>query len=133
MRPDLCGGVTREDDWREGVRRLSAYHGRLAAARRGRVLRAADNPYAELVGLLVGERPGAVNGYHRGRPWTTVFPGASAAAVAASPGRALVLCWPPHDDDSASYAALRAFRGDTLVYVGEGPGGPAGTVRFPGN
>ena len=35
-----------------------------------------------------------------------------------------------HDDDDASYRALRAYRGDVLVYVGGGPDGPTGTVRF---
>ena len=53
-------------------------------------------------------------------------------AVRAARGsrRALLLCWPPFDDDGASYAALRAYRGDTFLYAGGGPGGPTGTVRF---
>ena len=51
-------------------------------------------------------------------------------AVRSSPGRTLFLCWPPYDDDDASYAALRAYRGDALVYVGGGADGPTGTVRF---
>jgi len=58
---------------------------------------------------------------------------ASAAAAARardSGGRTLFLCWPPHDDDGASYAALRAYRGELVAYLGGGPGGPAGTVRF---
>ncbi|HEY7265474.1 MAG TPA: hypothetical protein VH589_28825 [Trebonia sp.] len=66
------------------------------------------------------------------RPWTTVA-AASAAAAARAPdsgGRTLFLCWPPHDDDGASYAALRAYRGEVVAYLGGGPGGPAGTVRF---
>jgi hypothetical protein len=41
-----------------------------------------------------------------------------------------VLRWPPFDDDSASYAALRAYGGDVLVYAGGRAGGPTGTVRF---
>lgn len=34
----------------------------------------------------------------------------------------LFLCWPPYDDPMA-FEALRAFEGDTLIYVGEGWGG----------
>jgi hypothetical protein len=77
-------------------------------------------------------RTGAANRYHdaRRRPWTRVAAASAAGAVAANRDRTLFLCWPPHDDDSASYAALRAYRGDALLYVGGGPGGPTGTVRF---
>jgi hypothetical protein len=55
--------------------------------------------------------------------------------VRASPERVLFLCWPPFDDDGASYAALRAYRGDVLLYAGDSPGpdgspGATGTVRF---
>ena len=50
--------------------------------------------------------------------------------AARTPGRTLFLCWPPFDDDGASYAALRAYRGDVLIYAGGGPGGPTGTLRF---
>jgi hypothetical protein len=64
------------------------------------------------------------------RTWTAVRAADSVAAVTASRGRRLFLCWPPHDDDSASYAAVRAYRGDLLLYLGGGPGGPTGTARF---
>jgi hypothetical protein len=50
--------------------------------------------------------------------------------VRASRERTLFLCWPPYDDDDASYRALRTYRGDVFVYVGGGPDGPTGTVRF---
>lgn len=75
---------------------------------------------------------GTGNRYHdtRRRPWTPVGTASAGGAVAANQDRTLFLCWPPHDDDSASYAALRAYRGDVLLYVGGGPGGPTGTVRF---
>lgn len=212
VRPDLCGGVTTEDDWREGVRRLRVYHAGLAAAGRRRVLRPGENPYADLVAVLAGAPVGAhaapaplivpaglanvlglaarrrelasafswaipsegalavmagysplvecgagtgywaallrdrgadviaydiappgsgrANEYHRRRrAWTQVLPGASADIVAASPGRALLLCWPPRED-SASYAVLRALRADTVLYIGEGPGGATGSARF---
>jgi hypothetical protein len=64
------------------------------------------------------------------RPWTDVRQASAVAAVRASPGRTLFLCWPPLDDDGASYAALRAYRGDVLAYAGGGPDGLGGTVRF---
>jgi hypothetical protein len=75
---------------------------------------------------------GAGNKYHdtRHRPWSDVRAASAVDAVRASPGRTLFLCWPPYDDDDASYAALRAYRGDVLVYVGGGSDGPTGTVRF---
>jgi hypothetical protein len=52
------------------------------------------------------------------------------SAVRAHPDRILFLCWPPFDDDAASYAVLRAYPGSALAYIGEGHGGPTGTVRF---
>jgi hypothetical protein len=202
VRPELCGGViTSEADWREGVRRLRDYHALLAAARSRRVLRAAENPYLDLVAVLAGTvdpashdlswsvpgglgnvlglparrrelaalfawaipargtlavlgeygpvvETGAGTGYWaallraRGvdvevsdlapgrRSWTGVAAAQAVAAVRANPGRTLLLCWPPYDDDGASYAALRAYRGDAVLYVGGGMGGPTGTVRF---
>jgi hypothetical protein len=69
------------------------------------------------------------------RPWTAVLGADSVATIRAHPGRVLFLCWPPHDDDAVSYAAVRAYQGDALAYVGEAPGrhgspGATGTVRF---
>jgi hypothetical protein len=64
------------------------------------------------------------------RPWTEVLALGAVAAVRAHPGRVLFLCWPPFDDDGASYAALRAYRGRLLVHIGDGPGGATGTARF---
>jgi hypothetical protein len=67
----------------------------------------------------------------RGRsPWTEVTPAHAVAAVRASRDRTLFVCWPPYDDDAASYAAVRAYRGENLLYVGGALGGPTGTVRF---
>lgn len=65
-----------------------------------------------------------------GRSWTGLRAASAVASVRASRDRTLFLCWPPHDNDGASYAALRAYRGDVFCYVGGGPGGPTGTVRF---
>lgn len=43
--------------------------------------------------------------------------------------RALMLCWPPYSDAFAS-DALKAFRGNLLVYIGEGAGGCTGDDAF---
>jgi len=43
--------------------------------------------------------------------------------------RALMLCWPPYSDSMAS-DALKAFRGDRVVYIGEGGGGCTGDDAF---
>jgi len=74
----------------------------------------------------------ALNEYHqRGRkPWVQVDQGSSVAAVRRHPGHTLLLCWPPYADDAASYATLRAYRGDEVVYLGEPGEGATGSVRF---
>jgi hypothetical protein len=76
--------------------------------------------------------PGAGNAYHRRarRPWTAVGRLSSVDAARRHRSRTLLLCWPPYDDDAASYAVLRAYRGDTLVYIGEHEEGATGSVRF---
>jgi hypothetical protein len=43
--------------------------------------------------------------------------------------KALLLCWPDYDDPIAA-AALKAFCGDRLVYIGEGESGCTGDDRF---
>jgi len=75
---------------------------------------------------------GSANAFHRHgrRPWTTVSRATAVAAARRHPGRSLLLCWPPYDDDAASYAALRAYRGGTLIHVGEPGEGATGSVRF---
>lgn len=77
-----------------------------------------------------GRRSG--NGFHRWNrtPWTRVRRANSADAARRHPGRTLLLCWPPYADDQASYAALRAYRGDTVIHVGEPGEGITGSVRF---
>lgn len=42
---------------------------------------------------------------------------------------ALMLCWPPYED-SMAYSALRAFRGNRLIYIGEGKWGCTGNDAF---
>jgi len=196
-----------EDEWREGIRRLEAFHADLVAAGRRRALRTGENPYLDLVALLGGgdggwqlapglaqlldlaERrrelaslfswaiptdaaihvvaryaplvecgagmgywtallrargidviacdlapPGrkARNDYHRrGRgPWTQIERGSSAEVARRHADRSLVLCWPPYENDAASYAVLRAYRGDVVIYIGEPDEGATGSVRF---
>jgi hypothetical protein len=41
----------------------------------------------------------------------------------------LFLCWPDYDDTIAS-AALKAFRGNKLIYIGEGESGCTGDDKF---
>ena len=76
--------------------------------------------------------PGAKNAYHRGRsrPWTKVGRASSVEAVRRHRERTLLLCWPPYDDDAASYGALRAYRGDAMIHIGERDEGATGSVRF---
>jgi hypothetical protein len=71
------------------------------------------------------------NRYHRDRePWTEVLRSSSVVVARRHSDRTLVLCWPPYGDDAASYHALRAYRGDTLIYIGEPDEGATGSVRF---
>src|SRR5947207_1816560 len=63
-------------------------------------------------------------------PWIAIEREDSVRAARRHGERTLVLCWPPFDDDRASYSVLRAFRGDTLVYIGERGQGAMGSVRF---
>lgn len=74
-------------------------------------------------------RPGRRNTYHRSarRPWTEIQRLSSLKAARRHPDRTLLLCWPPYDDDAASYNVLRAYRGDVLIYIGETA---SGSVRF---
>jgi hypothetical protein len=78
------------------------------------------------------EPPGrsAANDFHRRQAqWIEVRRGTAVDAVRRHPDRALVLCWPPFDEDDASYAPLRAYAGDVVIHVGEREGA-TGSVRF---
>jgi tetratricopeptide (TPR) repeat protein len=69
------------------------------------------------------------NHFHSSRqPWTTVLPGDESMA-ARHPDRALFLCWPLPGDPMA-VNALRAYKGDTLIFVGETGGGMHGDEAF---
>jgi hypothetical protein len=76
--------------------------------------------------------PGRGNAHHnRSRAlWTKIQIEASVEAARRHGDRTLVLCWPPYDDDAASYAALRAYRGDVVIHIGERDEGATGSVRF---
>ena len=71
-------------------------------------------------------------GYDRSvrQAWTRLQRGVSVKAARRHPERTLLLCWPPYDDDAASYETLRAYRGDVLIHIGERDEGPTGSVRF---
>jgi len=76
--------------------------------------------------------PRARNTYHRRgrRPWIEVRRSSAVAAARRHRDRTLLLCWPPYDDDAASYAALRAYRGEVVIHIGERGEGATGSVRF---
>lgn len=62
--------------------------------------------------------------------WTRVAsPIPAAAAARAFDDRALMLVWPSYSENWAA-EALRYYRGDTVIYVGEGPGGCTGDNDF---
>lgn len=56
---------------------------------------------------------------------------AQANVTSRFPHRTLFLCWPPYDTGMAN-EALRAYRGSTVVYVGESWGGCTGNDEFHG-
>lgn len=55
------------------------------------------------------------------REWTTVLRDGH-GAPAHHPDRALFLCWPDYDNPWAAHS-LASYRGDLLIYAGEGEGG----------
>lgn len=61
--------------------------------------------------------------------WTDVAIMDAAEAAAAHPDRALLLIWPPYNQDTA-HRALCAYRGSTVIYIGEGYGGCTGDDAF---
>jgi len=77
-------------------------------------------------------RPGRKNAYHRSarRPWTELQRKSSVKAARLHRDRSLLLCWPPYDDDAASYRVLRAYRGDVVIHIGGREEGATGSVRF---
>ena len=76
-------------------------------------------------------RPGRANAYHRRarQPWTPIERRSSVKAAQRHRDRTLLMCWPPYDDDAASYQALRAYRGGVVIHIGEHEGA-TGSARF---
>jgi len=78
-----------------------------------------------------GRRRGRPNEWFEPRPaWTFVEAAEAAEAAAAAPETAaLLIVWPPYNEPMAA-AALRAFRGAVVWYVGEGRGGACADDAF---
>ncbi len=55
--------------------------------------------------------------------WTDIAQMSSREAVNRYRGRTLMLVWPDDSYNQMATAALRAYEGDTVIYVGEGSGG----------
>lgn len=66
--------------------------------------------------------------WHSGTAWTAVHLG-DHTQTAEHPTRTLLLCWPSYDEPWPAQA-LEAFDGETVVYIGEGPGGCTADDRF---
>jgi len=71
-----------------------------------------------------------VCGYEFETMWTDVAVGDTSVLQYYSGGKhALMLCWPCYDDPFA-YNALTAYKGNTLIYIGESWGGCTGDDQF---
>lgn len=70
------------------------------------------------------------NAYHIGarKSWAEVTT-ADETVARLYPQRTLFLCWPP-DINECAYNAVRLYKGNTIIYVGEGPGGCTGSKAF---
>lgn len=68
-----------------------------------------------------------LGGHWQGVLWTDVLERDAAEAAAAHPDRALLMVWPYGE---MAVDALDAYRGDTLIYVGEGNGGACAPSEF---
>lgn len=69
------------------------------------------------------------NHYHEGMHcWTEVRAG-GARRARRHPDRTLLLCWPPYAEPMAD-VALRSYRGQTVIYIGESEGGCTGDDAF---
>jgi len=63
-----------------------------------------------------------------GKRWVRVFKGDS-TSVRKHKDRALMLCWPEYDDPQA-YDSLRFYKGDKVIYAGEGGYGCNACSKF---
>jgi hypothetical protein len=82
-------------------------------------------------GMAFDQEPGG-NHYCEGEPFAQVYPGDHRVlerfARRHGEHHALMLCWPPMS--SMASDCVEAFKGDTLIYVGEGGGGRTADHRF---
>ena len=70
------------------------------------------------------------NKWHKGAAlWVPVPQNWAEVAVDEHPDRVLFLSWPPYGEPSA-WRTLREFKGDRLIYIGEGEGGCTGDDDF---
>ncbi|MFF5703611.1 hypothetical protein ACFY7H_14045 [Streptomyces sp. NPDC012794] len=69
------------------------------------------------------------NAFTHGFRYADIETATAVDAVLRHPGRTLMLVWPPPADAMAA-EALRAYGGDTFLYVGEGPGGMCADADF---
>lgn len=86
---------------------------------------------ADVVAYDLNPPDQSANEFHTGGDmWFAVQQADSVEALARHRNRTLIMCWPPYQDDRASYVTLRAYQGSTLVYLGDGADGTSGSVRF---
>jgi len=71
---------------------------------------------------------GGPTGWHDGRQWSEVLEG-DHHRVKDYPDRTLLLVWPSYCG-AWSHEVIEEYAGDTVVYVGEGPGGCCGDDRM---
>lgn len=74
------------------------------------------------------EPPGEASDWHSGYAWSDVEHG-DHRVVAKHPDRTLLLVWPSYSQGWTD-AVVELYAGDTVVYVGEPPGGCTGTDRM---
>ena len=72
---------------------------------------------------------GGDNSYGHLRHWTHIYHGGNEVLSKFAPSVNLFLCWPPYDEPMA-YDCLKAFKGNRLMYVGEGYYGCTGDDTF---
>lgn len=70
------------------------------------------------------------NKWHKGAAlWVPVAQNWAEVVIDDHPDRVLFLAWPPYSEPSA-FRTLREFKGDRVIYIGEGEGGCTGDDDF---
>lgn len=70
---------------------------------------------------------GSANQWHKDQiPHAPVMQGDAVSVVSVHSDRTLLLSWPPYDEPIGS-KVLRAYKGDRVIYIGEGHGGCCGS------